>query len=321
MTVGPRDPIKPFLDSQGFLVLDGGLATELETRGRYLDDELWSAILLIQEPDLIRQLHLDYLSAGADCVVSASYQATVTGLMRKGQSETQATELLRRSVRLALEARDSFWSAPVNREGRIRPIVGASVGPYGAYLADGSEYTGDYDLDQDRLYEFHRDRWHLLASCGADIMSCETIPSRSEALALANLMVETPAMPAWMSFSLRDARQLSDGCSLAETVEEVAAVAQVLAVGVNCIAPGIVAEAIKQVGSATRKPILAYPNSGEQWDARLRSWEPIATPVDFAAVSHEWYELGARCIGGCCRTGPEHIRRIRASLSDQTPRN
>ncbi|KPJ95810.1 MAG: homocysteine methyltransferase, partial [Gemmatimonas sp. SG8_17] len=263
MIVRPSNPIQPFLDSQGFLVLDGGLATELEARGRYLDDELWSAILLIGEPDLIRQLHLDYLWAGADCIVSASYQATVAGFMRKGQSEAQATEVLRRSVRLALEARDSFWSIPLNREGRIRPIVGASVGPYGAYLADGSEYTGDYALDQERLYEFHRGRWHLLASCGADIMACETIPSRLEALVLVRLMAETPAVPAWISFSLSDATQLSDGSSLAETVKEVAAVDQVVAVGVNCIAPGIVAGAIKQVASVTKKPILAYPNSGE----------------------------------------------------------
>ena len=320
MTDRTSDPIQPFLDSQGFLVLDGGLATELEARGRYLDDELWSAILLIEEPDLIRQLHLDYLAAGADCVVSASYQATVTGLMRKAQSETQATELLRRSVRLALEARDSFWSVPANRAGRIRPIVGASVGPYGAYLADGSEYTGDYDVDREKLYEFHRDRWHLLASCGADIMACETIPSRLEALVLASLMAETPAVPAWISFSLSDARQLSDGCSLAQTVNEVAAVDQLVAVGVNCVAPGMVAGAIRQVASVTKKPIMAYPNSGEQWDARVRSWQRIATPVDFAAISHEWYQLGARCIGGCCRTGPEHIRRIRATLSNQTPK-
>jgi len=300
------------------MVLDGGLATELEARGNYLDDALWSAILLIHKPDLIRRLHVDYLVAGADCVVSASYQATVAGLMRKAQSEEQAIELLRRSVQLALEARDSFWSVPDRREGRIRPIVGASVGPYGAYLADGSEYTGDYDLDRQGLYEFHRDRWHILSACGADIMACETIPSRLEASVLASLTAETPAVPAWISFSLSDAKHLSDGSSLAETAREVAEVEQVVAVGVNCVAPGTVAEAIKQLVSVTEKPILAYPNSGEQWDATLRSWQRIATPVDFAAVSQEWRELGARCIGGCCRTGPEHIRLIRASLSGQT---
>ena len=201
-----KNPIQPFLDFQDALILDGGLATELEARGCDLRDELWSARLLLEIPILIQEVHLDYYRAGADCGISASYQATIPALMARGLTEAEAIALLRLAVQLVIEARDQFWAEPANRKGRLRPIVAASVGPYGAALADGSEYTGDYDLDEAGLVDWHRQRWHILAGSGADILACETIPSHSETRALAKLMAETPEMPVWMSFSCKDGR-------------------------------------------------------------------------------------------------------------------
>ena len=168
--------IASILDHQPALIIDGALATELERRGYDLKDELWSAKILIEQPQAIKQLHYDYFKAGADCVITASYQATVEGFMKKGLNEEQAIDLIKKAVRLAIEARDEFWSDQANRRGRLKPFVAASVGPYGAFLADGSEYRGNYGLTEKELMDFHRPRMKALIEAGADMLACETIP-------------------------------------------------------------------------------------------------------------------------------------------------
>jgi homocysteine S-methyltransferase len=307
------DPIAPFLERQGVLVLDGGLATELEARGCDLDDPLWSARALVESPDLVRQVHLDYLEAGADCVISASYQATVEGFVRRGHDEAQAVELLLRSVRLAGEARDAFARTPAGRV-RLRPLVAASIGPYGAARADGSEYTGDYDLDEEGLIAFHRRRWGILGRSGADLLACETIPSMAEARALLTLLRERPEVRCWISFSCRDGVHLADGTGIAAAAAEVSAVPQVLAVGVNCTAPRFIPSLLAEIRRVTGKRLVVYPNSGETYDAGRKTWQSSGEAVDFAQGAEEWHALGAALVGGCCRTGPRHIREIRERL-------
>lgn len=306
-----NNPIRPFLEQQGVLILDGGLATELEARGCDLSDELWSARLLLDAPDLIRQVHYDYLIAGADCIISASYQATIPGLMARGLVEAEAIALLELSVQLAQQARDRFWAEPAFQAGRLRPLVAASVGPYGAALADGSEYSGNYDLSEDDLLVWHRPRWRVLARSCADLLACETIPSYPETLALRRLAVESPAMPVWFSFSCRDGRHISDGTLLADCVAAVTEIDEVVAVGINCTAPRLVPSLIEEVRAVTTRPIVVYPNSGEQYDAVHNRWLGQSEPAEFGTYSREWRKMGAALIGGCCRTGPSHIRQIR----------
>ena len=305
-----NNPIQSFLNFQDALILDGGLATELEARGCDLKDELWSARLLLENPALIQQVHYDYFQAGADCGISASYQATIPALMARGLSETEAIELIHLSVRLVMAARDQFWAEPANRAGRRRPIVAASVGPYGAALADGAEYTGDYNLDEAGLVDWHRQRWHILAESGADILGCETIPSRSEIGALVKLMAETPGMPAWVSFSGRDERHISDGSLIADCAAFLDDVDQVVAVGINCTPPSLILSLIREVRSVTQKPIVVYPNSGETYDVVDKVWLGQSVPAEFGTYSREWRKEGAALIGGCCRTRPAHIRQI-----------
>jgi homocysteine S-methyltransferase len=312
------NPIQPFLEQQGALILDGGLATELEKRGCDLSDDLWSARLLRDNPSLIRQVHADYYWAGADCCTSASYQATITGFMGHGLSETEAIDLLRLSVQLVIEARDMFWKVAEVRGSRLRPLVAASVGPYGAYLANGAEYTGDYDLDEDGLLEFHRQRWHILAGSAADLLACETIPSFAEARALSRLLTETPGCFAWFSFSCRDGRHISDGTPLTVCAEYLAQLEQVAAVGINCTPPRFIPELIKEVTAVTSKPVIVYPNSGEQYDPVEKRWLGESVPAEFGTFSREWRKLGAAVIGGCCRTGPAHIRQIRDRFQQRT---
>lgn len=303
------NPILPFIERQGALVLDGGLATELERRGANLDDALWSARLLADDPALIRQVHLDYYWAGADCCTSASYQATVPGFMARGLSADEARALIRRAVALTIEARDAFWAAGPHAR-RLQPLVAASVGPYGAYLADGSEYRGDYDLDEDGLVAFHRERWALLAAGGADLLACETLPSFAEARALARLLAETPGAWAWFSFTCRDGAHISDGTPIAECAAYLAGRPGVVAVGVNCTPPRLIPALIRALTTAGPTPVIVYPNSGETYDPAARRWRGESAPAEFGTFSREWRKLGAALIGGCCRTTPGHIRQI-----------
>jgi homocysteine S-methyltransferase len=225
-------------------------------------------------------------------------------------TEAQAVELLKLTVQLAQEAREEFWAA-AGRKGRSRPLVAASIGPYGAYLANGSEYTGDYDLDEAGLADFHRQRWHILAESDADLLACETIPSLAEAKALVQLLRETPDAWAWFSFSCRDGRCISDGTPITECAALLEEMEQVVAVGINCTPPRYIPDLIRELFAVTQKPIVVYPNSGEQYDALAKRWHGLSIPAEFGTYSREWRKAGAALIGGCCRTGPEHIRQIR----------
>jgi homocysteine S-methyltransferase len=310
------NPLSPFLDESGYMVLDGGLATELEARGYDLNDALWSARVLLEDPEAIRQLHYDYLVAGADCVITASYQGTVRGFMKRGLSEAEAASLLRLSVSLATDARDLFWDKPANRHGRHKPIVAASIGPYGAFLADGSEYTGAYDLDQTGLEAFHRPRWQILARTEAEILACETIPSLIECRALLSLLLETPQRYAWFSFSCRDGQHISDGSRLVECLSVLEGQDQVAAVGINCTAPRFIPELLLEARKVTKKPLLVYPNSGEYYDPARKRWQGQSDAAEFGLACGDWYAAGASIIGGCCRTGPDHVRQIRKRLME-----
>ncbi len=299
--------IADLLQQWPMLIVDGALATELERRGCDLRDPLWSAKILYEAPDLIRQIHLDYFHAGADIAITASYQATITGFMARGLSRDQSLELLRRSVQLALEARELFWKEPAHRVGRPRPLVAASIGPYGASLADGSEYRGDYGLSQTELIDFHRLRLATLLEAGPDLLACETLPCLIEAKALTQLLSEFPNVNAWMSFSARDAIHISHGENLAECAAWLDSQPQVIAIGINCTAPRYLPMLIQAARTATSKPIVVYPNSGETYAVERRCWEGTATAAEFATAAAHWYASGARLIGGCCRTTPAHI--------------
>lgn len=302
-----NDPLKPFWKHQNTIILDGGLATELERRGYDLDDALWSAKILRAAPHAIQQLHQDYLHAGADVVISASYQATLAGFRARGLDEPAAIDLLRRSVALAQAAREMFWQTAGASSGRLRPLIAASVGPYGAFLADGSEYSGAYgDITPAGLYDFHAARWHILAGCAPDLMACETMPRWDEVQVLAKLMEET-AVPAWVTVTCQDGQTMSDGTPLAELAHFLDGVPQVVALGLNCVSPRIVREGIANLQAHTAKPLVVYPNSGEVYDAVQKGWRGEGEPEAFGSHGREWRKQGAMLVGGCCRTTPAHI--------------
>ena len=301
------------LARQRVVVLDGGLATELERRGADLDDPLWSARLLLDAPDMIRQVHVDYYAAGADVATTASYQASFEGFARRGLDADAAAGLLRRSVALACEARDLFWADAAVRADRPRPLVAASVGPYGATRHDGSEYRGHYGLDIDALMAFHRPRLAVLASADADLLACETLPCLRRGRRAGAAAAGVSRGAGWVSFSCRDDEHVSQGEPLAECIDALEGCAQIVAVGVNCTAPWHIASLVEIAASRSAKPVVVYPNSGERFDVVARCWRGDgAMGTLHARRVVEWYRLGARLIGGCCRTTPDDIRALRA---------
>ncbi len=314
-------PLSGLGERQKWLLVDGGLATELEMRGHNLDDALWSARLLADDPDAIRRVHADYLQAGADVLITASYQASLPGFQQKGYTVAEATRLLQKSVFLAQEARDAYWAEVQNRTGRIRPLVAASMGPYGAYLADGSEYRGHYGLSVADLLAYHQPRLQILATARPDLFAFETIPSAREAQAIAHLLSAEPEIYAWVSFSCRDGAHIYDGTPLVEAVRPLLAQTGLVAVGVNCTAPRFVPDLLGRLRAVTTLPLVAYPNSGESYDTIRRCWMGLTSPVDFGRAAEEWFYAGARLIGGCCRTRPEHIRQMRAALEKSLGRS
>jgi homocysteine S-methyltransferase len=310
MSVPGLKVLQDRLAQRDCLLLDGALATELEARGFDLADPLWSARVLLEAPQAIARLHLDYLQAGADIITTSSYQASFEGFARRGLGRQQAAALMQLSVELALQARDGFMAG---NEGRGKPpLVAASVGPYGAMLADGAEYRGHYGLSVQQLMDFHRPRLAVLAASGADLLACETIPCPEEAEALARLLqYEFPATPAWFSFSCQDAEHVWQGERLGDCMAMLDAVPQVVALGVNCTDPLLLEALLQQAASVTSKPLLAYPNSGEHWDAGKHCWQGSASVAGFVALAQRWRAAGARLIGGCCRTRPAHIAALR----------
>ena len=298
----------PFLKQNGIVILDGALSTELEKRGADLKHELWSANLLTENPALIREVHLDYLKAGAQVITTASYQASFGGFEKQGFDRERAVALMRLSTTLAIEARDE--AVKLKHLSVPKPLIAASIGPYGASLADGSEYRGNYGLSVEELMLFHRERMKTLSESGADLLALETIPCPQEAIALIRLLKEFPATKAWISFSCKNETQVSDGSNFAESVALANNSEQVLAVGVNCTAPQFVEPLVRIAKKVSKKLILAYPNQGDTWDAQKKYWLPSGRDTDFINDAILWYNAGASLIGGCCRTSPSDIQKL-----------
>ena len=287
----------------GPVPIDGGLSTELEARGHDVSSALWSARLLRDDPDAIVAAHAAFAAAGAQVATTASYQATFDGFAAAGIDRADTARLITSSVALARRGAPDGW-------------VAGSVGPYGAMLADGSEYTGGYvdAVGVRELRAFHRPRMELLAEAGADVLACETVPAAAEAEALL-AEAEALGVPMWLSLTTvtgddgvvrtRRGERAADVFAMTDGVDAV------VAVGVNCTDPVGVRPAV-EAAAGSGKPVVVYPNSGETWDALGRRW--TGTPGVSPDAVPGWVEAGARLVGGCCRVRPQHIAAITAAL-------
>lgn len=292
--------------ARGPIVLDGGLATELEKLGHDLADSLWSARLLRDDPDDIEAVHRAYFEAGADVAITASYHASYEGFAEVGVGREEIGRLLRLSVELARRARDA-----VRPEG----LVAASIGPYGVVFANGTEYTGDYSgVSDDQFAEVHRPRIDALLEAGPDLLAFETIPSIREVTALVELLVEYEGVESWMTFCCRDGEHLSDGTPVEEAVRVVAASDRVTALGINCTAPEHIDSLLERTRAATDLPILVYPNNGRIWDGERYEWSGAGVEGFPHALIAGWVARGARGVGGCCGIGPAAIEDVASAL-------
>ena len=291
---------------QGIRVLDGGMASELEYMGARLDGPLWSAQVLEEAPEKIVAVHRAYLEAGADCILTASYQVSRMGYAEIGLDPQRADAALLRSVELARTAAREF---PLRRV-----VVAASLGPYGAALHNGAEYHGNYGCAFADLVQFHRQRIDVLAAATGSqapgLLAFETLPSLEEAQAIAEALQPWPDLAAWFSFTCRDVEHVAHGELLLDCAAAVARLPQTIAIGVNCTRPALISPLIAQLRAATDKPVVVYPNSGEGWDPTARRWTGHGAAARFGGMAADWFADGAQIVGGCCRTRPAHIRQV-----------
>ncbi|MGI6664451.1 MAG: homocysteine S-methyltransferase [Christensenellaceae bacterium] len=308
------NPIQALLRTQKVGILDGATSTLLGERGNNISGKLWSARVLYENPSAVQEIHYDYYKAGADFSTTISYQATVKGFMDAGFSKHEAEKLLQNSIFLAQAARDTFWAETENRAGRAFPLVAASVGAYGAYLGDGSEYRGNYGISKAELYDFHAERFRILQNAAPDILACETLPSLEEAIVLAEIASSMPKTFIWISFSCKDEAHISDGTPLSECINALEGYDCIAALGLNCTPPEYVVSLIGAMKHVTSKPLLVYPNAGRIYDAQNKIWLGAADGLSFADRAKIWCDAGAQLIGGCCETTLEDIASVRKAL-------
>lgn len=296
------------------LVVDGAMATELEKHGVDTDSDLWSATALIENPEAIKAVHKSYFQNGADIAITNTYQANISKFMELGLSESDSENLITKAVKLAQAARTEYYQTLSEAERNKRakfPLIAGSVGPYGAYLADGSEYRGDYELTKAEYQEFHFPRMQLLDKAGVDLFAFETQPNFDEANSLVDLLMEKfPKQHAWLTFSIKDEDTLCDGTSLTEAVKYFNGADQISAIGVNCTTLENIQEVVRNVNQVSDKPIIVYPNNGDIYDPVTKTWQANPQADTFKDLVPEWLDAGAKLIGGCCRTTPEDIKEI-----------
>lgn len=296
-------------DAGGIFVIDGSMSTALEDLGCDLNNRLWTAKILAEQPEKVRQVHMDYFEAGADCGITASYQASIPGLMEAGYTEEEAEDILKRSVRIFLNARDEWVKKHPDRP---TPLCLAACGPYGAYMADGSEYRGHYGVSAEALRKFHKRRAELLWESGADILLFETQPSLEEAKIEAEIAEEMGA-DYWISFSCMDGTRTCEGTPIRECAELFSeGYPHLRMIGVNCTKPEYISSLIRELKAATDLPIGVYPNSGETYDPKTKTWTHNAAGENFfGKAAYGWMMDGASAVGGCCTTVGKHVRMVK----------
>ncbi|RIA95333.1 Homocysteine S-methyltransferase [Glomus cerebriforme] len=327
--------VKDFYELSKPLVLDGGLATELETtREKKFLTNLWSAACLFQDPDAIREVHLSYFRAGADIASTCSYQTPIDSFIEEGFTNQEAIELIQKSIHIAVEARDIFWKEyqtnETNSENkRIKPMIALALGPYGGSLSDGSEYTGDYgnEISLEKLKDFHKERLNIFKPLFSliDFIAFETIPSYLEAESICSLLQEEKLdIPCWISFSCKNDEEISHGELFIECVQLCSKIDCIVSVGINCTKPEYISKLIKNAREKLdnigqeKKYIICYPDGGVEYDNETKLWKRYTgiSPKEFENYSKIWTELAKFkiIIGGCCKTTPDHIRSIRNTI-------
>jgi S-methylmethionine-dependent homocysteine/selenocysteine methylase len=285
--------IFPFV-REPFTVIDGGLSTALELLGADLGGPLWTAQTVIDNPVLLEQAHRSFVTAGADIIATASYQCGTKQFKSIGLSAKEARDALASTTSIARRAVEGTSVA-----------VAASVGPFGASQANGSEYTGRYGVEWQVVEDYHREKLQILVDSGADLFAVETIPLADEALLIAEILEELGAPPAWFSFGFADETQTYGLDAIDKAVLGIAGYADLVAIGMNCTHPRHVDSLLVSMSELVSGiPLIVYPNHGREWDAVGRCWTGDSMSISAVETVQTWVDLGARFIGGCCGVDP-----------------
>ncbi|XP_070539077.1 uncharacterized protein [Ptychodera flava] len=304
-----------------YKVIDGGASTELENQGFQIGtDHLWSARLLATNPDEVKAVHKSFLVNGADIIETGTYMASVWGFQKfLGMTESEAKELIKKGVQLAVEARDEFWEE-LKKSGKDKersyPLVAACLGPRAVYYFNASEYSGIYVENDSKqvLLDWHRQQVEVIAEVGPDILAFDTVPALVEAEAIVELLQDFPNQKAWIAFSCKDDEHIGHGEKFTDAIKVAASAPSVIAVGVNCSPPQYVEGLLKRLkGENGGKTLIAYPNSGETWIGDgVWHGSPDAKPLSEYVPA--WIEAGAEWIGGCCRVTAQDIAGVRKAM-------
>ena len=276
--------------------LDGGLSTALENNGNKLTTSLWTGELILVNPSEITKAHLDFINAGADIIITSSYQISYLGCSKRGWSESKTDQALRGSTQLAKDA--------VLKSGKSVKVA-SSIGPYGAALADGSEYKGNYGVTKSVLKDFHARRLEVLISTSPDLLALETMPDTFEVELLLELLSDCP-IPYWVSYSCKAGNQTNAGQSFTEAVS---LAKDAMAVGINCTSPELITDLL--LSTKSDKPFVVYPNSGRSWNAKTKEWEGSSEAGFDELLIKSWISAGAQIIGGCCGIGADEILNLK----------
>jgi S-methylmethionine-dependent homocysteine/selenocysteine methylase len=280
-----------------FTVIDGGLSTALELLGADISGPLWTAQTVIDDPALLERAHRSFAEAGADIIATASYQCGTKQFESIGLSAKEARDALASTTTIARRAVEGTSVA-----------VAASVGPFGASLANGSEYNGRYGVEWLVVEDYHREKLAILVESGADLIAIETIPLADEALLIAEILEELGAPPAWFSFGFADETQTYGLDAIDKAVLGIAGYADLVAIGMNCTHPRYVDSLLVSMSELVSGiPLIVYPNHGREWDAVARCWIGDSMSISAAETVKRWVDLGARFIGGCCGVDPRGI--------------
>jgi homocysteine S-methyltransferase len=279
-------------DTQVF-ALDGGLSTALEAQGFVIDGAMWTGELLLTNPEAVTAAHRSFVDAGADIIITGSYQLSFEGGRRAGWTDDEVEQALRNSTTAArLAAKDDT-------------LVAASIGPFGAHRNDGSEFRGNYGVADSAIRDYHDRRIDILLDTEPDLLALETMPNIAEVRVLLELIESKSAdMPFWVSFTVTEPGVINGGGTFAEACALVEQYGNAMAVGINCSPLSVITPTLS--GVDTDLPFVVYPNAGQTWDSDAMAWsgEPEFTS---ASQVDEWVNLGARIVGGCCGYGPSKL--------------
>lgn len=295
----------PALKLPQTVLLDGGMGRELRFRGVDILDTIWSANALLVAPEIVRQIHLDFISAGADIITTNTYGLVRANLAKEG-IEKRFIELNKLACTLAVEAREIA--------GRSVMIAGSLPPLRGSYRPD---LVGDFE----EIEPLYREQAELLA-WHVDMLICETMSSAAEGKAAAQAACQT-GKPVWVAWTLHEDR--SGRLRSGETISEAyAALGDLPVSGVlaNCCAPESITKAIPKLAETGVQYTGGYANAfrsvpedwkinGDKQTDGLLELRPDLDPECYAEHAARWLKKGATVLGGCCGTRPAHIARLR----------